>query len=401
MSYIPRLETPMTYDSGNRLRVGSLTTLFDGKVLNGDDPILWETVGTSGLSAFQTNKISLSCVSNGQYMIRKSKRYMPYYSGKSQQVEMTADNFHTQTGITKRLGYFSSISAAPYNTELDGFWIEDDGVTKRFMVQRFGTTVYNSPLSAWDNAAAVLTYDFSKFSVFVFDFLWLGGANLRMFMRTPAGGLELIHTYHYPGTSQDVMIRSSNHPVRYEIRSTGGAGEFRPICSQVSTEGSINESGKHRGLFSGTAIAYALPTAGTTYALLGLRKKASERDKSVRALGFQGYVTSATDQVNIQLILNPTYTAGSMAWTDEPNSAAQKGLPSVSGLNITCFVTGGTVLYSYLLVSGQTIPPDLLEDDFLSRLGISIDNVSDELVLCATSVTNTVTIYSNINYKEF
>lgn len=398
MSYIPALQTPMTFDASNRMRVGTLTTLFDGKTLNQDDPLLWETVGT-GLSAFQTNKISLSVINNDEYVIRKSKRYYPYFSGKSQQIEITSDNFHTQSGVIKRQGYFSSLSAAPYDTNLDGFFLEDDGTTKRLKGYRYGTETMNVPMSAWDNYSSTIDYDWSKFTITVFDFLWLGGAILRFFLRTPKG-LELIHTYHYPGTSEDVFNQSPNHPVRYEIRSTGGSGEFRPICCQVATEGSTAESGKNGSINTG-ATGYTIATIGTTYPLLGIRMDSLQRDKCVRIIGTQAF-TGTNDQMLMSIVLNPTITlnGNTITWSEVTGRAIQKGLIS-SGSTISATVSGGTDIISFILAQNSVIPPNILTEDFLSILGVNINNVSDELWLCATPLTLNITTYGVINYKEY
>lgn len=78
------------------LKVGQLTTLFDGKILNQDDTDIWQTVGT-GTGTFTPNLYQMT-VSSGQYMVRQSKRFMHYFSGKSQIIEMTFDNFHTEPG---------------------------------------------------------------------------------------------------------------------------------------------------------------------------------------------------------------------------------------------------------------------------------------------------------------
>lgn len=389
--------TAMSFDASNRLRVGSLTTLFDGKTLNQDDPLLWENVGT-GSSTFQTNKLLMS-VTAGQYFIRKSKRYYPYFSGKSQQLELTSDNFHTQVGIIKRIGYFSSSASAPYTADLDGFFLEDDGITKRLKGYRFGTETMNTPMKDWDNYEAIRNYDWSKFTVIAFDYLWLGGAILRFFVKTEKG-IQLIHTHHHAGNQEDVFNQSPNHPVRYEIRSTSGVGSCRAICSQVATEGSIAESGKNGSINSG-ATGYTIADVGTTYPLLGLRLNSLQRDKNVRVIGTQAF-TGTNDQLLMSLILNPTITLNgdTITWTDETNRAVQKGVVT-TGPAIDATVSGGTTIISFILAQNTVIPPNILIEDFLSILGMSINNTPDELWLCATPLSSAITTYGTMNYKEY
>jgi hypothetical protein len=123
-------------------------------------------------------------VTSGQYLVRQAQYWCPYYSGKPQLIETTYINFQYETGVVKRAGYFSSSAVAPYTADFDGFYIESDGVnnTYRLVFVRNGTETHNVLWTAWDNYAAVASYDWSKFSVNEIDFLWLGGAAARLFM---------------------------------------------------------------------------------------------------------------------------------------------------------------------------------------------------------------------------
>jgi len=229
------------HDAGGRTRVSQITTLLAGKILGADDTTLFENVGT-GTATYGSNKVNLS-VTSGQYIIRQSKRFAPYFEGKCELVEATFDNFQTEANTTKRVGYFSSNAVAPYNSNLDGFFIEDNGTIKSLKAYRNGTLTIDVPFTTMDNYDAISSYDWSNFTVMAFDFLWLGGAILRFFVKT-ANGFELIHTVNYSGTATDTFILSPNQPIRYEVRSATGTGSLRYICSQIATEGSINEGGK-------------------------------------------------------------------------------------------------------------------------------------------------------------
>lgn len=88
-------------DASGRLRVSWLTTLFDGKTLNADNTFVWDNKWT-GTGTRGNNLYDMS-VTSGQYLIRQSKRYSPYFSGKSQFVEITCDNFESEANVTKRV----------------------------------------------------------------------------------------------------------------------------------------------------------------------------------------------------------------------------------------------------------------------------------------------------------
>jgi hypothetical protein len=147
----------VSLDAGGRQRVSTLTTLFDGKSLNADETLLWDNQGT-GSGSLIDNKYKMN-VTSGQYLIRASKFFIPYFSGKSQIVEMTCDNFQPEVGLTKRLGYFSSNAVAPYDSNKDGFWLESTPSGISLVIQNNGTQVISSALSQWDNYSTIQSYD--------------------------------------------------------------------------------------------------------------------------------------------------------------------------------------------------------------------------------------------------
>jgi hypothetical protein len=383
---------PVSFDASARQRVGFLTTLADLKCLNVDDPLLLETVGT-GTNTFSANKMAMS-VTAGQYSVRKSKHYFPYFSGKSQQVEITCDNFHNQAGVVKRIGYFSTNAVAPYNSTLDGFWLEADGTTHRLKMYRAGVEVLNVPAASWNGDPEAKTHNFQNFSVVMFDFLWLGGAVLRVLVKTN-DCFKVVHIFHYSGTAQDTFTRSPNHPVRWDIYSSSGSGTLRAICAHAATEGSTFESGKQRSANTG-ATAIVMATAGTTYPLIAIRKATAQRDRSIKQVGVGAFVASNNDQCLLTLQLNPTLSAA-LTFSALPNSSAE----SAVGNGTITVTSPGVILFSMHLSQNQVIPPNILENDFLSNIGVTIADVSDQLTLCITPITASVGTFGVINYKEF
>jgi len=202
-------------DAGGRARVSQLTTLGDYKTLNADRPLLIETVGT-GSGSYGNSKYNME-VTGGQYVIRQTKKFHPYFSGKSQLVECTFDYFGLQSGTTKRVGYFSSTGSTPYAGNYDGFWLENDGQTFYLKASRIGVPTISVPWTLWDNYEKIQDYNWNNFTVIMFDFLWLGGAILNIWLKTNKG-FVLAHTVHYSGGNTDIFIQSPNQPIRYEIR---------------------------------------------------------------------------------------------------------------------------------------------------------------------------------------
>jgi hypothetical protein len=374
------------------VRVAQLTTLADLKILNSDDTALTENTGT-GTGTYGSNKFNMS-VTSGQFYIKRSRRYYPYFSGKSQQVECTFDGFQPETNVTKRVGYFSSNAVSPYDSTKDGFWLESAGGVVTLKVSRAGTETLSVAQSAF-NVNTLTGHNWTGFNVIAFDFLWLGGACLRLFVKTSAG-FTLCHVFNYAGTgTADTFTLSPNQCVRYEIRSTTGTGSFRFICAQVGTEGSFDEAGKIIARDTGST-AITLATVGTTYPFIGIRKTAGFRDSTAQFWNFNAFVNSA-DQLLVTVQINPTLSA-------TPTFSAITGAPGVEAAqkaSTETVTTPGTKLYAVPLSQNGIIPANLLDQDFLSWLGSSITDVSDQIWVCGTPLSATVSVFSAVMVKTY
>lgn len=387
------LANTVNTDASARLRVSQFTTLGDLKILNEDDDLLWENVGT-GTGTFSGNKYLMS-VTSGQYIIRKSKQYYHYFSGKSQAAEITFDEFQNEANVLKRVGYFSSNAAAPYNSNLDGVYLENTGSTIDLVIARNGTETLRQNITAWDGYSSISSYDWSKFTVVLIDFLWLGGAVLRLFLKNPNGGFTLCHTFNYAGSQSDVFMLSPNQSVRYEIRSTTGTGSLHYICAQIAAEGSTTEAGKRRLVNTGsTGIAFA--TVGTTYPVKAIRKKTLHRDRAVKVTGAQLFVSSNSDIALVTIQLNPALSAG-LTYSAVSNSAVEEA----RGNGTITVTSKGAILFSIIVTQNTVMNEDIFEEDFLSYLGMSIADVSDQIVLCITTITSGITAYGCMQYKEY
>lgn len=379
----------ISQDAGGRVRVSQLTTLGDYKILNEDRSLLIENAGT-GTGTFTNNKFNMA-VTSGQWYVRQSRRYHPYFSGKSQIYEVTFDNFGLQDGVVKRVGGFSSNAASPYDSTYDGVWLENDGTKYIMKAARAGVETVSVDWTDWDNYDLIENHDWDAFNVIFIDYLWLGGAIYRLWMKN-GGGFVLLHTVHYPGTSQDVFIKSPNQPVRYEIRSSTGSGSFRFICAQCSTEGSVDESGIGR-TYSGSAVT--ISSIGTTYPLLALRKKTTHRDISVELEDLSAFPTSTNDIMRWSIHVNPTLSVG-LTYANLSNSALQ----AASGNGTITVVSAGTVIAAGTTSTNGQLPANVLKRNFLSSLGSTLNNTMDEYVLCGTPVTSNITVYPTLSYKE-
>lgn len=380
-------------DAGGKPRV-LRTTLFDGKILNADDSYHWENVGT-GTGTWSGNKYNMS-VTSGQYFIRQSKRFFPYFAGKSQDVQETGDGFAPQANVVKRQGYFSSNAVAPYDSDKDGFWVESGAGTITLNCARLGTMTLNAlPITSWSGYHNLAEYqnvaNWDNFTVAESKFLWLGGAVLVWSIKTSRGFVEA-HRFDYAGTAQDVMMSSPNQPVRYEIRSTTGTGSYRYICSEVATEGSIGEGGNGIAVYNASSIA--CNSIGTIYALMGLKKQTAYRDTPIQISDISVANTASSDAGIMLMIINPTLSA---ALTYANESRFQVAYAT----NQTITAGTGRVIAAMPITTagGNT---ELIAKNYLGWLASTITNTSyDEFVLAYLSTTVNQSVNGIINLKEY
>ena len=389
------------FDQAGRLRVSEPTVLGDYEHLHDkNDGLIYED--GSGTGTFNNENSCIEMTSDsGQWLIRQSKRVHRYLPGFTQFVELTSKRFEPQAGFTKRLGYYSSSFAHPHQDELDGFFIETaNGGEHRFEIWRRGILTVSIPRSSWDDpmdgsGASGVDINFTNFNIIAIDFLWLGGKGARLMF---AVGRKIIiaHQYDHSNDGVTIFTKSPDHPIRYEILSTGAedGGRFDMICGTVLSEGAINDVSELVTFNSGNDVLNA-NTVGTVYAILGIRLKLSYRYSEVK-LAFASVLCTTADRFRWSIRKNPTVlnTFTYLPLTDKAVEVAvgNKNNPS----NNT--VTGGEVI-AQGEVSDRTREVSIPESSN-SPLTINIEGIQDEHVLCIEPLSGGVDAFASMNYKQ-
>lgn len=382
-------------DAGGRLRVSEITTLVDIKHLHDKQPLLFDEVVSGGTSVHSSSeaRVRMSVNSNNDYVIRQTKQRFNYQSGKSHLIFETFDNFQVTANVTKRVGYYTSSSSAPYNSDLDGFFLESDGTTVRFRVVKNGTNISNITQSNWDDpldgtGASGVNIDWSKSQVFIFDFLWLGVDKIRIF--TDIGGkLILVHTESFSNVITGVYMSSPNKPIRYEIRSSGGNDYLDCICCSVGTEGSLNNVGVIRTYNTGND-SYRAQSVNNKYALFAFRHKSGFEDVVIDLITLNLLVTSG-DSFLWEYHLNPTVTLPSFTGVTD-------GSLEFARFNDNTQVTSdGLVLDSGYVYQKSDARKSVLN---AIKLGMTLDGTRDVGVLTVTPVSNGLDVFGGISYRE-
>lgn len=389
----------ITYNSTALDAAGGLPvsqkTILGNYVQDKDNlPLLLDRQGT-GSQVYNSGVVSMS-VSSGQYAICQSFKRHLYLAGKAQSSEITFNNFAPEVDVTKRVGLFSSSTTAPYNTNLDGFYLESSGGVISLVIQKNGSTIANVPQSSWNgdkldgSGPSGITINFNNFTVMELDYLYLGGTALRL--RFNIGGVfYLAHTIQNSSINNSTFVGSPVQPVRWEIRSTGGAGSLGQICASVSTGGALDVAGFPRAFDTGTTFINA-NTPGTTYMIAALRLNNS----SAIGFGFLGTSLATTNDPYItRFILNPTFGTAP-TWAALPNSGFDIATGETGNPSLTT-VTGGTMLNTGF-VSDQS-RAGTLEANSLFQPGVSTNGNFDVLAYCAQPIGSNLDLRGGINFK--
>ncbi|MDX5586499.1 MAG: hypothetical protein QNK20_16555 [Aureibaculum sp.] len=383
-------------DATGRLRVSELTTLIDLKQTVDNIPLFYDQELNGAATAVHSTlnaEVVMSVTNNGDYAIRQTKMRFNYQTGKSYLILETFDSMEVQTDVTKRVGYFNSNDVAPFDSDKDGFWFESSDQIYT-VVEKAGTVTSKTAQSDWNvdkldgTGPSGITADWSLGQILIMDMLWLGKAGIRWYIEIDNMPI-LFHVDNYANTIKEVYISNPNHSVRYEIRSTGGAGSMSQVCSTVAIEGSRNKTGIIKGHNVGTTKLDA-NTKDTTYAAMGIRLKSAYLTAEVDLLVFSLLGTTA-DSFLWELRSNPT-VAGTFTYVDEPNSALQIARGATANT-----ITGGDIIdngYVYQKASERAVIENAL------RLGTKINGTRDEFVLMVTPLSNGLDVYTSFTGRE-
>jgi len=393
-------------DAFSRQRVSQLTTLCDIKQHFDSLPLMINQVqNATGALTYNSGEssVTLSTSASGDYAIAQTKQRSLYQSGKSSLIFQTFYNFHIQSNVEKRIGYYSSSIISPYNTGYDGIMLVSNyynGVSHdgkiSLQIWRSGTQIGYATQDQWNrdkmdgSGISGITIDWTKNQILKIDFQYLGVGRVRIGLDID-GTIYEVHEFKHANVIQKVYMSNSAQPLRSEIRQTGvGSGTFTFICGSTNSEGSLNSVGIPGASNTGS-VAVAGNTVGTRYALLGIRLK-STRLSAITDIIKASILANTADQYYVEIMLNPT-VAGTFTYAGVTNYSVDIAIGS--SINT---VTGGTPLVSLVSQNTETANLDL---GGAFKLGCGINGVTDTLIVCVTPLSANINFFATINWLEY
>ena len=325
-------------DAFGRLRVSDPYTIGANAFTVEPQNFLWDTAldaGGNTLYAEESSSLKLSVsATSGSYAIQQTKTRFHYQSGKSQLLKITFDNFHSETGVTKRVGLMldyqsTTITAtAPY-IPANGVYFESTPTGVYSVVMGNGFEYSRIEQADWldpldGTGKSGITIDFSKSQLAVIDFEWLGVGTVRHGFQLDHNEIIYISKYTHANLNTGVYMKSANLPIRYEIRSDGsGAGYLTAICSEVESEGGQEELGKPSiaALDTDETIAFGPGSNNRRQLILALKFKDGHNGIEAN-IDKISTILESSGLYKWELILNPTI-AGTVTYVDLTGTAFQ------------------------------------------------------------------------------
>jgi hypothetical protein len=387
-----------TADAFGRLRVSEPYTLFDTQSRYYDHGQFSNAISGTGNVVYVENQSSFQLnvgSTNGDSVIRETKKVFPYQPGKSQLTLNTFCFATPKTGLRQRVGLFGAA---------DGVFFENDG-TFNYMVIRSGSTGVEERVrqDAWNgdrltgtggttNPSGITLYP-DRTQIYYADVEWLGVGSVRVGFVID-GVFIICHTFNHanqPGNTR-VYMTTATLPIRYEITNTANtasASQMTQICSTVISEGGYNNFGTTQTAGTGTTQK-RLTNANTYYPIVSIRLAPTRLDSIV----FPRQIDVLSPSVNYYrwtLLENATLTGATWAGTS-PTGTVQYDLAATA-------VSGGIEIQTGY-ASARELTQLSATDFFQFQLGRTLAGVSDTVTLAIAATANNADVLAELGWQE-
>lgn len=402
----------ITKDTFYRTKVSNVYTLSDIKHIYDKNPNqIEEIIIGNGSSQFNNQSyIEMKVYNQNDYVIRQSKQYYIYQSGKSKSCLFTGilNTLKDSTGFTSRIGCFDDHNNKNVDSGGNGVFFElTDNIF--YVVLRYGSTNQTDikiPQNEFShdkldgNGPSKLNINNFNFTlIYQIDFQWLGSGIIRFFIHYH-GKPILLHII--PNTYKDKpYMKSGDLPIRYEIKKNNNnsqIGEMRHICSTVQIESNYNLLGipKVEPILALTPISV---TTANLFPIFSIRLKNTCNRSFIKSFRFNIInLGNAGKPVYATVLLNPLFNSN-LTWVNKTNSIIQY---SITNSTITNLSTVEHIYDDY--IQGQTNRTSYNDalTELYTPLTSSISGISDIFSVCVANISDqNVNIQATFNWLEY
>lgn len=404
---------PTNTDAFGRQRVSNPFTLFDSSFRYADNPAKWDT-GTNGTASatFLPNEGTIALAvgaSNGDSVIRETKRVFNYQPGKSLLILNTFVMNTPKNNLRQRVGFFGAQNGIYFEVVTDGA-----GVTTKSLVIRKYTGGFADDSServsqsSWNgdrltglggaNNPSGIELDVTKAQIFWMDVEWLGVGTVRCGF-VINGQFIICHRFHHANILNKVYMTTARLPIRYEITNldaTAGASTLKQICSTVISEGGSAATSRSRSAsnaLAGTALSQSVFTP-----MISIRLKSDRLDGVVFPARLDVFGRQSNPYKWAVIVGGTLTNAGTPTWIDVgSDSNVEYNLDATA-------ITGGTVIDQGIFVGNAiagpvtATPVGQTQDVQLGRL---LNGTAEIFTVAAIATNNNDTAVCSLTWEEF
>lgn len=408
-NYAASMANRFELDAFGKLRVAAPFTLLDIKFPspdNNSELITFKTSGAGAISSSTSNPFNILTVTSGtDEALNQSRKYCSYQPGKSLLfLGSGIINYGSNSNNSMaRIGYFDDNNGVyfEYSNGLISVNILNNGTVPA----NFTATQSNWNIDRMQGfGESGLNLQFNQTQLFVIDFEWLGVGRVR-FGFYANGIINYCHQFQNPNASAGTYMITGSLPIRYQMKSSGGAGQLLQICSTVISEGGYNPVGRP---FSKNTSLTGL-TTGTEYAILALSPNVSStnyKHQNIIPNEIQIASEGTNDLLKYSIIYFP---AGATATTITGSTNPADSTYSIANFttyqnNSAQSLTGGIYISTGFATGKGSVSLKGLSETFsLIEITSNIYNNADYLIVTVTFITGgggSSKVYSSISWFE-
>jgi hypothetical protein len=344
------------FDLFGNIKVSNSFTLLDVEHVYNKNTVLMDEYVSGGTSVYQTNNASvlMSVSANNNRVIRQSRLYTAYQPGKSLCIRMTGvlDANNNASTTTSRIGYFDESNGLFFQYSGDIYSIVQrkknaDNTVTDTVIERDN---WNDPLDGY--GASGIDVNFKKNLIYYIEFAFLGVGIVNMGV-VFSGTLYLAYTFTHT-TLTYPYIATPNLPMRWEITSSGGAGQLICTCGSVQSEGGYNLVGNPFSAgMTNTTTPFKIDSANKsdTY-IMSIRLNSLVR-RTIKLVSLSIICTSGSSAIyNLYKVRSPTTNPIIPNTAVDPDPPAPTFLPITNSdvqYHLNTSTAGGTPESNYLL----------------------------------------------------
>lgn len=387
-------------DSFGRIKVAPPHLLFDASFQYSlQEKVFIQSEVNGATITHDSNRASarLDCSSTvGSRSRIRTRNYFPY-SPAFTNTMIGSFCFHgSEANVIKRLGLYDDLNGYFLQVTGSGFELgirsSISGSTIENVVEQssWNYDVFDGSGDKETNPSGILL-DTTKQQIVFLEFQWLGTGRVK-FAFVINGVTYTAHEFYHANNLSSLYSQTATLPIQAEIIGNGVASFMEFTCCSLASNGA---NAQHGHLFSASNYTSPkpMPSVGTKYPVISIRKKTGYSDVPVQVLDMNAFSTS-NDDFLVQVIHKGTLTGA--AWTSITSSLCEQDTSATA-------IVGGDIIAQFYM-KGNLQASDKLE--YISKfwdltLGDDFSGNSEIMTLAAIPLTNNASMYGIVTFKEF